>query len=150
MLTGLLTESKQARINVGEVMKMLDRGLSYRKIAELTGHKPASLHRAVKREKGRKVVTTVTDSVFKKDRSEILGTNQKDLLVLLGKLTATAQAQELGGLKLAELTNGIKGVATSVGILFDKERLEDNKSTANVAGITAIVQAVQGTPAERF
>ncbi len=108
----------------------LNHHLSYSEIAAIQGVSPQAIHGRIKN-----LLPPDELSVYKDHRADILAGIQAKLLSHLDDdRLAKASAYQLVG---------------SMGLLYDKERLERGMSTANLSTITASIAELKGLKANK-
>jgi hypothetical protein len=99
--------------------------LSYTEIAKLQGVTKQAIHERIKA-----ILPIPENQVFQDHRADILSNLQLKLLYNLDD----SKIKDMSG----------QQIVTSAAILYDKERLERDKSTANVATLTADIAKLKG------
>jgi len=105
---------RKLKVNIENALILKQAGQSYKEIAAEMNTCPSNVHKQLQH----LLPTELTDT-YKKQRADIFANLQLEMV----------QSVDSDAIKAASLLQRI----TAVGILYDKERLERNLSTANVA-----------------
>jgi len=122
---------KVNRVNKPQAVKLrTENGLTYKEIATIQGVDQAAIHRAIKH-----LLPTESTKVFINNRGDILARFQERILSSVND----------DDIKKASLLQK----AATMGIAYDKERLERNLSSFNVDTIVHSIEQIRQLRAER-
>jgi len=113
--------------SVQRIKKLADQGLSKTAIAKVTGHSINSVDKYL----------AVTDirrndiATFKDHLSQLLHESLLSGMLLQANVLTSLHGEDLSSLSIAERKNLLSTLGTTTGILYDKIRLQDGKSTVN-------------------
>lgn len=121
------------------VKSLVDAGLNYRRVSDITGVSPAYIVKIVREfESNREFVEW-----YKRNRTAILQKAQMDNLALQEAIRDSVTEEELRKWTPDQRARWYQVLGTDYGIKYDKERLERGESTENVSIIVGAIMELK-------
>lgn len=112
---------------IKRIKTLADQGLSKAAIAKVVGHSTNSIDKYLTIDTSRRHDV----AVFKDNLSQLMHETLLSGLMLQSKVLTSLGNEDLDSLSVAERKNLLSPLGTVTGILYDKIRLQDGKSTVN-------------------
>jgi len=120
-------------------VELADRGMTNPEIAKIQGVASSTVYRFLSQSKPERQAL----ELFKKERGDVFARLAAKSLDLQERIMDTLDHQVLAALKPSEKGSLIHTLGVSAAILFDKERLQTGKTTANVGILGRLIMAAE-------
>jgi len=141
------TQRTARKLDRAKVAELAEQGMSTADIAQHQGVAPSTVFRFLQQSTPERHAL----ETFKKERGDVFARLAMKSLDLQEQIMDTLDHQVLAALKPSEKNGLMQTLGVSAAILFDKERLQTGKTTANVGILTKLIVAAEaglGVPAK--
>jgi len=133
------TKRSARRLDRKKAVELADRGMTNPEIAKIQGVASSTVYRFLSQSKPERQAL----ELFKKERGDVFARLAAKSLDLQERIMDTLDHQVLAALKPSEKGSLIHTLGVSAAILFDKERLQTGKTTANVGILGRLIMAAE-------
>lgn len=135
------TQRTARRLDRAKAVELAEQGMSTADIAQHQGVAPSTVFRFLQQTKPERQAL----EVFKKERGDVFARLAAKSLHLQERIVDTFDEAVVSALKPHEKGSLIHQLGIAPAVLYDKERLEKNLSTANVGILGKLIVAAEAT-----